>query len=134
MTTPLLNEDQTRRLASHLRLLADDLHALMLRATAEHPGPAYDGVRGAINAVTGALEALRREFDLPDAFGPSLRRRIAAVADVWAARVEDLRARRMKGYGPVHADLARRLDPHVDVLRHELGLLAAAAGRLGEDA
>ena len=71
MTGPLLNQDQTRRLASHVRLLSDDLHALLLRATAEHPGPEYDGVRVAIDAGFGASSTvhtdkiLRLSLDLP---------------------------------------------------------------------
>lgn len=58
---------------------------------------------------------------------------MAAVAEVWAARVDDLRARRLRGYGAVHPDLAARLDPRIDELRRLLEALADAAARLPED-
>lgn len=67
---------------------------------------------------------------LPPEVSPSLARRVAAVAEVWAARVEDVRACRLAGYGAVHPDLARRLDPGVEELRRRLEALADAALRL----
>jgi hypothetical protein len=116
MSVALLNENQQRRLGTHLRLLAHDLEAL---------GEVPDArARDLIDQVRTAAEALSVELALPVERGPNLRRRIAAVAEVWATRMDDLRARRLKGYGPVHPELAARLDPRLDQLRRLLEALA----------
>jgi hypothetical protein len=128
----LLNDDQQRRLGTHLRLLISDLDTI-----AESPGLARDGrafarVRDEIAATRRAAEEMRAALALPLDHGPSLKRRVAAVAAVWAARIDDLRARRLRGYGPVHPGLAERLDPRVDDVRRHLEALAVAAAALPE--
>jgi hypothetical protein len=52
------------------------------------------------------------------------------VAEVWATRLEDLHARKLRPYGKVHADLAGALDGRLDELVVMLEELAVAAGRL----
>jgi hypothetical protein len=124
MSVTLLNENQQRRLGTHLRLLTQDLEGL-----ADVPDAR---ARGLIDEIRAAAETIRADLALPPERGPSLKRRVAAVAEVWAARVDDLRARRLRGYGAVHAELASRLDPRIDELRRLLEALADAAQRLPE--
>jgi len=133
MSVNLLNESQQRRLATHLCLLESDLDALAQSRELERGGP-NASVRTAIAAARTAVDEIQTALALPPDRSPSLARRVAAVAEVWAARVEDLRARRLTGYGPVHPDLARTLDPAVDTLRGRLENLAAAAAQLRDGA
>jgi len=130
MPVTLLNENQERRLATHLRLLASDLETLAQAAELRAAGPAYARVREAIAAARQAAERLRETLALPADRAPSLKRRIAAVAEVWAVRMEDLRARRLKSYGAVHPELAPRLDPRVAEVSRALEALADAAQSL----
>ncbi len=127
MPVTLLNDNQERRLATHLRLLASDLETLAQSAELQTTGPPYARVREAIAAAHQAAERMRETLALPADRAPSLKRRIAAVAEVWAVRMEDLRARRLKSYGAVHPELAPRLDPRVDEVRRALEALADAA-------
>ena len=132
MSVTLLNENQERRLATHLRLLASDLETLAQAAELQAAGPAVARVRDAIAAARQGAERLREALALPADRAPSLKRRIAAVAEVWAVRMEDLRARHLKSYGAVHPELAPRLDPRVDQVRRALEALADAAQALPE--
>ncbi len=133
MSVSLLNDGQQRRLGTHLRLLGSDLDALAQSRELEGNVRAFGAVRTAIDAARQAADEIRTALGLRPDRSPSLARRVAAVAEVWAARVEDLRARRLAGYGPVHPDLAQRLDSAVDTLRRRLEALAAAAAQLPDD-
>lgn len=133
MTDTLLNDNQQRRLGTHLRLLTADLEALAECPELARPGDPYDRLRGLVSAARGATDEVREALHLPTERGPSVKRRIAAVAEVWAVRLADLRARRLSGYGPVHPDLARQLDPRIEDVRRTLLDLADAAARLPED-
>jgi hypothetical protein len=128
----LLNDNQRRRLGTHLRLLASDLETLADSPELQRDGPAFAGVREALAAARRAADEMRAALALPPDRAPGLKRRVAAVAEVWAARIEDLRARRLAGYGAVHPGLAARLDPRVEEVRQRLEALAAAAARLPE--
>jgi hypothetical protein len=130
MSVNLLNDNQQRRLGTHLRLLVSDLDALAESPELEGDAAAFASVREAIAAVRRAADEARNALGLPVDRSPTLRRRVTAVADVWAARVEDLRARRLAGYGSVHPELAARLDPRVEDLRRRLEALADAAAHL----
>jgi len=132
MSVPLLNSDQQRRLGTHLRLLVADLDTLSESPELRRDGPAFARVRAAIAAIHRAAEEMRAALALPFDPGPSVRRRVAAVAEVWAARIDDLRAHRLEGYGPVSPKLAPRLDPLVEEVRTRLEELAAAAAALSE--
>ena len=128
MVMSLLSDNQQRRLGTHLRLLLDDLAALAAApALRSHPR-----LHRLVQEATRAAEGLRDELGLPVERGPSLRRRVAATAEVWAVRVEDLRARRLRAYGPVNPGLERLLDPRLETLRGILTDLADAAGELPE--
>lgn len=128
----LLNDNQQRRLGTHLRLLLSDLDTIAESPELARDGPAFVRVREAIGATRQTAEEMRAALALPLDRAPSLKRRAAAVAGVWAARIEDLRARRLRGYGPVHPELAERLDPRVEDVRRRLQTLAAAVAALPE--
>lgn len=135
MSMNLLNANQQRRLATHLRLLVSDLDTLAEIPDLGRAQPEFARVRAALANARDAAQGLQSGLELPADPSPSLRRRVAAVAEVWAARVEDLVARRLAAYGAVHPDLAARLDPNVEQLRLRLEELADAATRLpGGDA
>ena len=128
MSMNLLNANQQRRLGTHLRLLASDLDTLAEVPELGRDGPEFAQVREALAGARHAAQEIQTSLALPA--DRSLRRRVAAVAEVWAARVEDLVSRRLAAYGAVHPDLGARLDPRVEELRQRLEHLADAANRL----
>ncbi|HMA44833.1 MAG TPA: hypothetical protein VKO86_12480 [Gemmatimonadales bacterium] len=132
MSTSLLTRNQERRLVTHLRLLLDDLDALATLPELERAGQPGGRVRDLVDEARAAARALRAKLGLPEDRGTALARRVGATAEVWAVRVEDLRARRLRAYGDVHPDLAPTLDPPLDQLRRALVALAEAAGELPE--
>ena len=133
MTANLLNADQERRLVTHFGMLIADLEALAQSPDLVPRGASHARVRERIAATLAAAHGLRRALDLPPDRAPSLKRRVAAVAEVWAARVDDLRAERLRSYGTVHPELASRLDPRVAEVRRLLERLADAAVELPDD-
>jgi hypothetical protein len=119
-----LNGNQRRHLAANLRLLAEDLaHVKALPALP-------DNARVAIDAITACVERMSQEFALPVAREPEPARSALVLADTWTVRSHDLRAAGLIGYGPVHPQLAERLDPLIDELQSALHDLAVA-GRTG---
>lgn len=130
MTMNLLNANQQRRVHTHLRLLVEDLDALTRLSVLAPDRPAAAPVRDRLALALAAAETTRQALGLPSDERPDERRHIGAVAEVWAARVEDLRAHRLKAYGAVHPDLAALLDPLLERLRGALEALADAAARL----
>jgi hypothetical protein len=132
MTVNLLTNNQERRLLTHLRLLLDDLDALATLPELERAGEAGRRVLGLLDETRAAARELRAALGLPENQGTTPARRVAATAEVWAVRVEDLRARRLRGYGEVHPDLGATLDPRLDHLRRALLALAEAATGLPE--
>ena len=133
MSVSLLNDNQQRRLGTHLRLLISDLDTLADSPELGREASEFARVREALTTARRAAEQLQLALALPVDRSPGFRRRIGAVAEVWAARIEDLRARHLAAYGPVHPDLASRLDPRVDDVRRRLEALADAAARLPDD-
>jgi hypothetical protein len=132
MVMELLTHNQQRRLSTHLRLLLDDLTTLADLPELAAAGGAGAHVRSLVDSARAEASALRKRLGLPPDRGPALARRVAATAEVWAVRVEDLRAQRLRGYGDVHPDLAATLDPPLDELRRALVALADAASELPE--
>lgn len=128
----LLNANQQRRVSTHLRLLVEDLDSLssLPELSAAHASAAR--VRDRLMAARAAAETTRRTLELPPDQPPGVRRRVAAIGEVWAARVEDLRAERLQAYGEVHPGLAAALDPALTRLRHALEALVDAADELTE--
>jgi len=132
MSMDLLNADQQRRLATHLRLLVSDLDTLAEAPDLQPDEPAFARVREALGSARDAAHEIQSHLGLPAEPSPSLSRRVSAVAEVWAARVEDLLARRLTAYGAVHPDLGALLDPGMEHLRRRLEHLADAAAQLPE--
>lgn len=130
MSMNLLNPNQQRRLGTHLRLLVSDLDTLEEVPELRRGGPEFARVREALTNARHAARAIQSRLALPSEESPSLRRRVAAVAEVWAARVEDLRARRLAAYGTVHPELETSLDPGIEDLRRRLEHLAETAAHL----
>ena len=126
MSESHLTENQRRHLAIHVHLLEEDLVQLRqlpeLRQAATH-----DRLHAAMLRVEVAARRIAEAFDLPVRIPVDACRRVRAVANIWAARIPELRAARLRGYGPVHPQLASRLDPLVGDLTHHLFALAEAA-------
>ena len=130
MPMNLFNANQQRRLGTHLRLLVSDLDTLEEAPELIREGREFTRVREALTDAREAAQEIQSSLGLSSDPTPSLRRRVAAVAEVWAARVDDLRARRLAAYGTVHPDLEKWLDPGIDDLRRRLENLADAAAHL----
>jgi hypothetical protein len=132
MVTPLLNANQRRRVATHVRLLLEDLAQIAAMPELARGGEPYGAIRDAVHKLGPAVGALRTELALPAYRPPSLRRRVMATAEVWAISMEDLKARNLRGYGDVHPDLAAVLNPRLDDIVARLQRLASLADRLPE--
>ncbi|HET7791018.1 MAG TPA: hypothetical protein VFK78_09495 [Gemmatimonadales bacterium] len=132
MTVPLLNQNQQRRLGTHLRMLADDLRALADLPELANSGHASRRVRDLLADADRDVETLRTALGLPVERPPALARRVAATAEVWAVHLEDLRPRRLAAYGAVHPDLGAVLEPPLERLHDRLLALADAALLLPE--
>ncbi|HEY6223869.1 MAG TPA: hypothetical protein VIW26_08790 [Gemmatimonadales bacterium] len=132
MSQHLLGTNQRRRLGTHLGLLREDLAKVLQWSGPERNSPAGLRIANLVSRIEQAIGDVQQAFGLADREPPPLRRRVGAVAEVWLARVEDLRARRLASHGAVHPDLAARLDPHVDTLEALLDELARAATELPE--
>jgi hypothetical protein len=122
MTTGLLNDNQRRHLVAALHLLEADIERLR-----QHRGlPQH--VRNALEDVTRRACGLLAAFGLPKAQPLSESREVQAVASIWAIRVDDLRVRRLRAYGPVHPELEARLHPLIDELHGSLQRLRKLGG------
>lgn len=134
MNQHLLGTNQRRRLATHLGLLREDLEKVLRWSSGDAASPARQRIAHLVGRINQEINDVQRDFDLTDIEPTPLRRRVGAVAEVWLARMEDLRARRLVSHGTVHKDLAASLDPRVDRLEALLGELAQAAPDLPESA
>jgi hypothetical protein len=132
MERALLNVNQRRRVATHLRLLAEDLAEVSSWPELSRPGEPYAGIREVVSALQRAIQTLRGALDLPSDGAPPLRRRVMATAEVWATSMEDVTARRLRAYGKVHPELGGVLDPRTGEIVRLLRRLAALADRLPE--
>ncbi len=126
----LLNANQTRRLATGLRLLRHDLAAVAAWPDVARPGEAQAAIRALTARILAAAEALEASFALPAERPIPAGRRLAAVAETWANRLQDLHARGLKAYGRVHPDLPGALDAKLDGLIRLLEELADEGARL----
>jgi hypothetical protein len=128
----LLNENQRRRVATHLRLLREDLEDVMRLPPLAPDTAAGRRIGEVVGRIEAEMRALRAQFGIADEGPGLLRRHVAAIAEVWWSRVEDLRARRLKAHGEVHPGLSAALDPHVERLEALLLELAREAMTLPE--
>lgn len=129
---PLLNANQQRRVATHLRMLREDLTDVAAWPELSRPGAPYESLRAVIAHLDAAVASLSGALALPLHDAPPLRRRVMAIAEVWASSMEDVKARHLKAYGRVHPELAETLDPQVDKIVTLLGQMADLADRLPE--
>lgn len=123
------NPDQLRKLETSLRLLCEDLEALLCsadlgRGTAETPG-----LKESIQQTLDAAKGLLRKFGFPTDRLVPFPREVVATAEIWIARLEDLKARRLASYGALPVEvIGRSLDPQLEQLQRALAALAQAAG------
>jgi hypothetical protein len=132
MPQALLNDDQRRRVGTHLDLLTADLAALERLPELHHSGVPYEAIQVLVAEIRRRAGAMRDALDLPPDRAPSLKRQVAAVAGVWAAHLEDLGPKGLRAYGHVHPDLARHIEPHLSGILEQLYQLADAAASLPE--
>jgi len=132
MSTHLLNQSQRRRVDTHLGLFREDLGNLRRWAGAFAETPTGRRIVDLIRLLESEIDAVRQKFALRDTEPPPLKRRVGAIAEVWRARMEDLRARHLESYGTVHPDLSAALDPSIDRFEDLLRELAQAAIQLPE--
>ena len=133
VSATLLNENQRRRLASALSVLTTDLETLSLLPQLGGSGAEAARVRATLAEAFEAMARLRTALSIPVDPPPSAKRRLRAVAGVWSDRIHELRPRRLRGYGPVHAGLGDILEPHLDQLQRVLTALSQAARALPGD-
>lgn len=132
MDRPLLNANQQRRVATHLRLLREDLEDVAGWPELARPGEPYVALCALVARLLEEVVALERDLALPAHQPPPLRRRVGAIAEVWASSIEDIKARHLRAYGHVHPDLGPELDPRADEIVRLLVQMADLAGRLPE--
>jgi hypothetical protein len=133
MSESLFNANQTRHVATHVHLLLDDIAQLGQLPELGQSGEAYDRIREALAEVETAAQEMVAELDLPQRRARSARQRVVAAANVWATRIYELNAKRLGAYGPVHHELADRLDRLALDLRQRLVVLGEAALALPEE-
>ncbi len=124
-----LNPEQQRKLGASLRLLCEDLERLLYSAdAARYAGGTLDlmeSIQSIIQVARGLLQELGLATDRPVSFSAQ----VVATAEVWIARLEDLKAHRLVSYGPLPvAAVSRVLDPHLERLQRALAALTEAAG------
>jgi hypothetical protein len=127
---PLLNPNQQRRVATHLRLLREDLEDVAAWPELARGGEPYGALREIVARLLEDVASLGRRLDLPAHEPPPLRRRVMAIAEVWASSIEDIKARHLGAYGEVQPGLAQSLDPPADDIVQLLQRMADLAGGL----
>lgn len=133
MSASLLTEHQRRHLATFLQLLTEDLAQLTRLPEIGHPAAPYHRLADQVTAVAARALRIAQDFELTLQPPADASRRVWAVAHVWAARAPELRARNLRGYGPVHPELAKHLDPLIDGLTKSLFALAESASAQREE-
>ena len=111
MAATLLNHNQARHLTTVLGLLLDELAELVAALPAD---PWADAVRTEIRDTGARGRGLMRRLDLslPEQTPP--RQRLLAYTGAWLARLHDLHAAKLSGYGAVAEDLAGAPAPGID--------------------
>lgn len=125
MSASLLNENQARHLSSVLALLLDEISQLEGDLPRE---PWGESARAQVREIESLVHALLRQLGLRLRPAASSRRRVQAYANAWLARLYDLHAGNLLGYGPVSQGLAEQLDPALDQIARSFEQLARVAG------
>jgi hypothetical protein len=126
----LLNPNQQRRVATHLRLLREDLQDVASWPELARDGAPYEALRAVMARLQAAIAALGDSLELPAHRPPPLRRRVMATAEVWESSIEDVKAKHLGAYGRVHPGLAAVLDPRADEIVRMLQEMSELASRL----
>jgi hypothetical protein len=124
MAVRMLNSNQARHLTTVLGMLLEELAEL---AGALPPEPWADPVRSELRDAGARVRRLMHRLDLamPEQTPP--RQRLLAYTGAWLARLHDLRAAKLAGYGAVAGELAGALDPSLDEIARALERVAQLA-------
>lgn len=131
-----LNPNQRRKLAVSLALLGEDLERLLRSPELAESDREGQPLRQAINRALVAAERVRERLGLSVEGRVSFRRTVVATAEVWLARLEELKAHNLRRYGSLPASkVAASLDPLIVELQQALVAVASAAGAtvIGKD-
>jgi uncharacterized membrane-anchored protein len=124
MPSELLNDNQARHLTAVLSLLLDDLAEL----AADLPHESWAQAAAAqIRDTATRVRSLLARLDLPSPKRARPRRRLQAYAGIWLARLHDLRAEHLSGYGAVADGLEAALNPGLDEISGALERIARLA-------
>jgi hypothetical protein len=129
MAVTLLNANQARHLTTVLGLLLDDLTELAGALPAE---PWADAVRTEIRDAAGRTRRLMHRLDLAAPEHTPPRQRLLAYTGAWLARLHDLRAAKLSGYGAVAGGLNAVLDPGLADIARGLERIGRLAGERRE--
>lgn len=124
MRSAYLNEHQARHLTTTIALLLEEFSELARSLAAE---PSSDAAIAGIHEVQRQARAPLHRLGLPAPERPPLRRRLLAYTGVWLARLHDLRAANLAGYGEVSTELPGALDPPLDEIKRALERLSHVA-------
>ena len=124
MAAALLNDNQARHLTAVLGLLLDDLTQL---AADLPPTPWADAVRTQIHGAAARVRELLDRLGLAPAERAKPRQRLLAYTGIWLARLHDLRAEHLSGYGTVADGLQTALNPGLDEISRALEHIARLA-------
>jgi hypothetical protein len=124
MRSAHLNEHQARHVTTTIALLLEEFSELARSLAA---GPPSDATIAQIREVQRQARALLQHLGLSVPERPPLRQRLLAYTGVWLARVHELRAANLVGYGEVSTELAAAVDPRVDDITRALERLTHVA-------
>lgn len=133
MTPHLLNHNQRRHVATYLQLLLEDLGELEQSPGPPRDHPGHHLVLSALRDTAAAVRRIGEALNVPVERPRDFRRRVGAVANVWATRTYEIETRALAAYGRVDPELGHILAPLVAELRHRLHALAEAAERPREE-
>ena len=128
MAATVLKHNQAGHRPTVLGRLLDELAELGAALPAD---PWADAVRTEIRDTGARVRGLMRRLDLslPEQTPP--RQRLLAYTGAWLARLHDLHAAKLSGYGAVAEELAGALDPGIDAIARSLERVARLAGEGG---
>lgn len=124
MSSSVLNDNQARHLASVLGLLLDDLAELGASLPA---APWAEAARAEILETSARVRRLLSDLGLAPAERAGPGRRLLAYTGIWLARLHDLRAEHLGGYGEVAQGLEATLNPGLDEISAQLERLGRTA-------
>jgi hypothetical protein len=124
MLSELLTENQARHLTAVLGLLLDDLAELAADLPHE---PWAQAAAAQIRDTAARVRSLLTGLGLPLPKRARPRRRLQAYTGIWLARLHDVRAEHLSGYGAVADGLPAALNPGLDEISGALERIARLA-------